>query len=346
MSQPSFPGGLFERDPDLTARQREVFSALVAVHGQSAQPVSSEAVGRHSRLHWSGASIRGTLAELESMGLLTRSHVSAGRVPSAAGYAFFVRRELTPQELPDDLKREVDERLRRASRDVKELLAEASRLLSRLTDQLGLAVTTPLDEQRLADVDLAPLGATRTLMALGLEGGTVHSLVLELEHPLEREELDEVSGVLRERLVGLRLLEVRERLTQDDELVGRTAVRVVARAAAASWDRPTSATVFSAGAGQFASQPEFADHARLGSLLRVVESGSPLDRLMVGNAEGQPAVHVALDEDLALAGCSLVSFPLSGRFPSAVGVLGPLRMNYARCVAVVELVGSRVAELS
>ena len=116
MSQPSFPGGLFERDPDLTARQREVFSALVAVHGQSAQPVSSEAVGRHSRLHWSAASIRGTLAELESMGLLTRSHVSAGRVPSAAGYAFFVRRELTPQELPDDLKGSLAQALRDSMR--------------------------------------------------------------------------------------------------------------------------------------------------------------------------------------------------------------------------------------
>lgn len=346
MSRPSFPGGSTERDPDLTARQREVFTALVTVHGQTAEPVGAETIGRQSRLHRSAASIRGTLAELESLGLLSRAHASAGRVPSAMGYAFYVRRELMPAALPDDLRREVDERLRRASRDVKELLAEASRVLSRLTHQLGLAVTTPLDEERLAGIELTPLGVTRSLMTLVLGGGTVHSLVLELEHPLDREELEEVSVVLRERLVGLRLLEVRERLTADDELVGRTAVRVVARAAAASWDRPTSATVFSAGAGEFAAQPEFADHARLGSLLRVVETGPPLDRLMIGTAEGQPAVHVALDEDQALAGCSLVSFPLSGRFPSAVGVLGPMRMNYARCVSVVELVGSRVAELS
>jgi heat-inducible transcriptional repressor len=346
MSQPSFPGGHFDRDPDLTHRQREVFAALVAMHGETAQPVGSESIGRRHRLPWSAASIRSTLAELEALGLLARSHSSAGRVPSASGYAFYVRRELTPAVLPDELRREVDERLRRASRDVKELLAEASRVLSRLTRQLGLAVTTPIDTERLADVELAPLGATRTLMALAVEGGTVHSLVLELDHPLERDELEEVASVMRERLVGLSLLQVRERLVDDDELVGSTAVRVVARAAAASWDRPTSATLFSAGAGEIAAQPEFADRMRLGSLLRVVESGPPLDRLMVGTAEGQPAVHVALDEDLALAGCSLISFPLSGRLPSAVGVLGPLRMNYARCVAVVDLVGSRVAEYS
>src|SRR5882672_2303198 len=139
MSKPPFPGALFARDPDLTPPPRGGFLALVAPHGQTAQPVSSESIGRHSRLPWSAASIRRTLAELEALGLLTRSHASAGRVPTAAGYAFFVRRELTPAVLPDDLKREVDERMRRANRDVKELLAEASRVLSRLTRQLGLA---------------------------------------------------------------------------------------------------------------------------------------------------------------------------------------------------------------
>ena len=263
--------------------------------------------------------------------------------PSRAGAAgcLFVRRELMPAHRRTTSGARWRTAAARQSR--RRSCSRGSRCQSRASQ---LAVTTPLDEERLADVDLTPLGPTRSLMALGLQSGTAHSLVLELEHALEREELEEVLVVLRERLVGLRLMEVRERLLDDDELVGRTAVRVVARAAAASWDQPSSGTVFSAGAGRFAAQPEFADHARLGSLLRVVENGPPLVRLMVGTAEGQPAVHVALDEDLALMGCSLVSFPLSGRFPSAVGVLGPLRMNYARCVAVVELVGSRVAELS
>jgi heat-inducible transcriptional repressor len=293
----------------------------------------------------SPAAIRATLAELEAMGLLARSHASSGRVPSAAGYAFHVRRELTPAALPPDVLREIDERLRRATRDVEQLLAEASRVLSRLTHQLGLAVATPLDQERLAKLELAALGPHRTLLVLGLGGGAVHTLVLDLECALDREELDQVTQVLSERLRGLPLSDVRERLESDDELVSRTAVRIVARAAAASWDRPAQTTMFSAGTGEFASQPEFADHVRLGSLLHVLETGPPLDRLMVGTAECQPAVRVALDEDQALAGCSLVSFPLPGRVRRAVGVLGPLRMNYARCIAVVDAVGTRVAEL-
>ena len=344
MSHSAFPGAPREEDPDLTGRQRLVFGALIGLHGQTAQPVSSEAIGRFDGISWSGASIRHTLAELEGLGLLARGHASAGRIPSPEGYAFFVRRELTPVPLPPEVVREVDERLRRVRHDVEQLLTEASRLLSRLTHQLGLAVETALGQARLQRLELASLGPRRTLMVLGIGDGAVHTLVLDLESPLERDDLEQVTAVLDERLRGLTLAEVRERLRSDDELVGRTAVRVVARAAMASWEAPAPGTLFSAGTGSFASQPEFADGARLAPLLRVLEDGPPLDRLMVETAEGQAAVRVALDEVQGLAGLSLVSFPLPGRVRRAVGVLGPLRMDYARCVAAVDAVGARVAE--
>ena len=344
MSHPAFPGGLRGEDPDLTERQRRVFTALVTLHGQTAHPISSEAIGRAAGVPWSPASIRSTLADLEEMGLLARAYASSGRVPSASGYSFFVRHEISPAPLPDEALREVDERLRRASRDIEQLLAEASRVLSKLTRQLGLAVATTLGQERLARVELASLGPHRTMMVLSLGSGAVYTLVLDLESPLDREELEEASATLSERLGGLRLAEIRDRFERDPELVRRTAVRIVARAAMASWDRPVVTTLFSAGAGDFATQPEFADGGRLGSLLRVLETGPPLDRLMVETTEGHPAVRVALDEDQALTGCSLVSFSLPGQVRRAVGVLGPLRMDYARCVAVVDAVGARVAD--
>ena len=80
-------------------------------------------------------------------------------------------------------------------------------------------------------------------------------------------------------------------------------------------------------------------------MLRVIEAGSPLDRLMVTGIQGQVGVRVGLDGARVLAACSLVSFPLPGAIPGAVGVLGPLRMDYAFTLAVVDRVGTRVADL-
>src|SRR5262245_30968708 len=119
MSHPAFPGGLHPRDPDLSPRQREVFAAVVELHGASAHPIGSETLADLGRIPLSAASIRSGLAELESAGLLERSHASAGRIPSARGYAYFVRTLLVPAVLPADLVAQVDETLSQSSRDVE-----------------------------------------------------------------------------------------------------------------------------------------------------------------------------------------------------------------------------------
>lgn len=345
MSEVAFPGGLSRGDPDLSDRLRDVFGAVVQLHGRMARPVGSETLAHQAGIPLSPASIRNALAELEEMGLLERHHSSAGRTPSVRGYEYFVRALLRPTELPEGLQAEIDRILMRPARDVEQLLNEASRLLSSLTHQLGLAVASTLERERLDRFDLESLGERRALMVLGLEGGAARTLVLELESPLDRGELQEVAAVLRERVVGLALSEVRERLAGDPELVRWSAARLVARAAAESWSRAVATPLFSAGAAHIAQQPEFASSERLGAVLAAVESGAPLDRLMILGIEGLAGVRVGLREGAGLAACSLVSYRLPGRVPAAVGVLGPLRMNYSYALAVVDTVGSRVAEL-
>lgn len=345
MSQPAVPGSLNPAGPDLGERQRQVMSALVAIHSRTAHPVGSEALAVHGEIGLSSASIRHALAELEEAGLLDRAHASAGRVPTARGFEYYVRALLQPETLSDELLAEVDRTLLASARDVEHLLTQASRLLSSLTRELGLALAASLEQERLSGLDLAGLDRQRLLMVLNLGGATVRTLVLQLDSPLERGELDEIAAVLRERLIGARLSEVRERLGSDPDLARRSAVRMVARAAAESWGRPVTTPLFSAGALLIAEHPEFASAARLAAVLGAVEAGSPLDRLLVGPLEGLASVRVGLDEDRGLAECSLVSYTLPGRIHGAIGVLGPLRMDYARAFAVVETVGARLTEL-
>jgi heat-inducible transcriptional repressor len=239
---------------------------------------------------------------------------------------------------------ELDRVLLSSTRDIEHLLNEASRVLSSITHQLGLALASSLDDEPLHEIELSPLDRQRALMVMNLGGAAVRTLVLELDSPLERDELEEVGAVLRERLVGRPLAEVRDRLARDPDLARHSAVRLVARATLGSWALPMSTPLFSAGAMHIAGHPEFARSSRLGSILRVVENGTPLDRLMMTCVEGQVAFRVGVDEDHALTGCSLVSYSLPGPVRAAVGVLRPLRMDYARIHAVVDAVGSRIAE--
>lgn len=345
MSHPAIPGHLTESEPDLSPRQRSVFAALVVLHGRTARAIGSETLARDSTLSFSAASLRSALAELEDQGLLERPHPAGGRVPSARGYEYYVRAIVEPEPLPSALDDELTRRLQGSARDVAQLLAEASRLISSLTHQLGLAHAASLDHETLVGLDLERLEDTRALMVLRLGIAAVRTVVLELESPLTREELRDVGDVLRERLLGHSLADVRERLANDPELARGSALRSVVRAAAGHWSASTPTTLFSSGMANIAEQPEFMDASRLGNLLRVIEGGAPLDRMMAESVEGQAAVRIGLEPIQSLGACSLVSHALAGSVWGAVGVLGPRRMDYARVLSVVDAVGNRVAEI-
>jgi len=345
VSQPAFPGHLIPEDPDLDERQRLLFRRLVEMHMATARPISSEVLAHEPDIPTSSASVRSSLGELEELGLLEKPHVSGGRIPTPRGYELYVRALLAPAGPDQRMIDEVDRALGRSARDVRELLDEASRVLSSLTHQLALAMATSLGGETLSNLELAPLGERRALLVLGLGEAAVRTLVLELDSALDPGELSEVESVLRERLLACSLREVRDRLSEDPELVRSSAVRIVAAAVTRSWERPIDTPLFRAGAMHIAEQPEFQGRAALAPILRSVELGSPLDRLLVHGVEGQACARVGIDEDRALSACSLVAFPLPGRVRAAVGILGPLRLDYARAFAAVEAVGSRLAEI-
>ncbi len=344
MSRVEFPGGV-ESHPSLSSRQRQVFSALVEIHSRTARPVGSETLVDEGEIGLSAASIRSTLSELEALGLLLKPHTSAGRVPSAAGYRLYVRSLLQPAPLDPELLAYLDSALRRSTRDVEHLLGEASRLLSEFSRQLGVALTPQLSGGRLDGLELIPAHERRVVLALTLRGGLVRTLVLELESSLKRSELEEVARVLRDRLLEHDLEEVHGLLASDPALVRDSAVRLVARALLARWQTAAGPSLFAMGASHIASQPEFQGTTELPSLLRMMESGSGIDRILLEGVEGQASVRVGMDEAEALRGCSLVSYRLPGSLRGAIGILGPMRMDYSRVVALVEQVGLRLDDL-
>ncbi len=344
MSSPAIPGRLAASDPDLSEHQQRVFAQLVSLYRHDARPVSSERLGRAAEGS-SAARLRGALSDLEALGLLERAHAAAGRVPSPAGWEFYVRVVLEPAALPAEVEDVVAERLAQSRHDVERVLQEASRLLAAFSRQLGLALAASLEDEPLASLEVEPLGERRVVLVLGLAGLRSRTLALELDTPLDRAALAEVTAVLRDALLGRTLADARNRLAHDPELARHSAVRIVARAAVASWGRAVDTPLLTAGVAHMAGQPEFADGTRLGPVLRALESGGPLERLMVGSVQGHAGVQVGVQPAGGLASLSLVSYALPGAVPGAVGVLGPMRMDYANTLALVDLVGTRVADL-
>ena len=156
-------------------RKAAVLRAVVESFIDTAQPVGSRAVSDLSDLRVSAATIRNEMASLEAEGYLAQPHTSAGRVPTDAGYRYFVDR-LGPGHLDEAETRQISSFFRHAQGQIEERLADTSRLLSQLTAYAAVVVGPLHDPATVRSAQLVDLGASRLLLVLVTSSGSIERL--------------------------------------------------------------------------------------------------------------------------------------------------------------------------
>src|ERR1043166_2034066 len=123
----------------LNERAQALLKTLVERYISDGQPVGSRALSKFSGLDLSPASIRNVMADLEDLGFIASPHTSAGRIPTARGYRFFVDTLLTIKPLDTLEINQLEGQLHTDNR--QRLVASASQVLSDLTRFAGVVMT-------------------------------------------------------------------------------------------------------------------------------------------------------------------------------------------------------------
>lgn len=214
----------------LDRRSRDVFRDIVEAYLESGDPVGSRTLAKRSGLHLSPASIRNTMADLASMGLLDSPHAMAGRRPTQMGLRFFVDSLLQVGELADSEKREIDAHMAQAGRNRDEVLAAASELISGVAGGAGLVVTAGR-EAPIKHMEIMAIGPGQGLMILVFEDGQVENRLIDVPAGLTPSGLTEVSNFLNARFKGRTLTEARaaveEALERDRAALNQAAANLV-----------------------------------------------------------------------------------------------------------------------
>jgi heat-inducible transcriptional repressor len=329
--------------PALSERQGRVLRAVVAAYVGGAAPVGSVTVSYLLSVPLSSASIRNTMAELAELGLLTKPHSSAGRMPTALGLRVFVDQLVGARPIDEFERRDIVAGFEAAEGDT--VLRLASDLLSQRTRQLGLVVAPRLERVALRHVSFVRLSTERVLAVLVSQTGVAYRRVLDDAGQGDQQELDRIASTLNERLIGRSLGEVREALAGEARHLRSEARRVreraIALAARALAGVPLATTDLVVGTWlALLDQPEFRDPVRLRELLHAIETKERLvailDQML---ARGEPSV--AFGDELGEPGlrqCALVVAPYGGQgLPlGMLGVLGPARMDYGRIIPLVD----------
>ncbi len=310
---------------ELSERQAMVLRALVSTYVKQASPVASLVLSKCMPKALSPASIRNTLAELHEAGLIDKSHVSAGRVPTPLGMSVFIERLLDLTDLAPREQRMLDRALDGV--DAASTPRQTSHLLSEHTRQLGFVMAPRAEYLRMRSMHLVAVADRRVLAILVAENGGVIQRVFDYPERLTTRELERVAALLAERIAGRTLVGLRRLLEKEREQLRGDADqwmrRVWTLGLHACHQQDDDDLVIATRVALF-DQPEFADPERIRGLFSALETNQKLLMLLrelaaTDQGKAQVGLRVSLGQALdepSLRDCALVAIPY-GYLPSA-----------------------------
>jgi len=341
--------------PDLTDRQRSVLRAVVEDYVLSAVPVGSKALVNRYRLGISPATVRSAMAELESLGLLSHPHTSAGRVPSDLGYRLYVESLMREAELDIADQLMIRHQFSQVQLTSTEQLRLAASILAGSAHTASVVTPARSKRARFGHLQLVALAdGTRLLVLVLADGNVVQRRLdrgaLERELPdetLDQAALDAAAATLNVELNGLAAPQVRRRVAKLAALPAR--IGIVVAGVLEGADSVVVEEVFTDGIVHVLEQPEFAVGSKLRPILEVLQRSDFLEQL-VPVLTKRGGVHVIIGRENtndAMHEVSLIVAPYGApdRALGLLGVLGPTRMRYPRAIPTVRYLSTLMNEL-
>ena len=333
---------------DLDPRAREVLREIVMQHIASGEAISSRTLAKCGRFDLSPASLRNVMADLEDLGYLQQPHTSAGRVPTDRGYRFFINHLMKSRALSPREREVIDDEVSNAS-EMEQVLHQASSLLSRLSDQVGVVFMPTLLQFAIRSMDFILVAENKILCVIVGANGVVVNKVIETRFSFNRDELEKISRYITAEFSGSTLDVVRRRLIRmteqeralTDEMMRKT---ITLGIEAVNDVTPLDHELYVEGAVSLLNKPEFADDAaslrktflalqEKEKLVEILESCLMADglQILIGSESDFTQVH---NFSIVARRYGTHTAPLG-----MVGIIGPMRMEYARMAPLVDYLG-------
>jgi heat-inducible transcriptional repressor len=324
-------------------RRLAVLRAIVEDYVATHEPVGSRSLVERHSLGVSPATIRNDMAALEDEGLIAQPHTSAGRVPTDQGYRVFVDRLSQVKPMSAAERKAITSFLDGAV-DLDDVMARSVRLLAQLTRQVALIQYPSLTRSTVRHIELVSLTPTRVLLVLIADTGRVEQRVIDTGAVLDDELLGRLRARLLERVVGQRLVDVADRVSDLADSFAAdeaAAVRAVVATLLETVVERHEERVMLAGTANLAAYGEdWGGSVR--PVLEALEEQMILLRLL-GESRATDALTVRIGHENAvesLSGTSVVTvgYARGDEVVAQLGVVGPTRMDYPSTMGSVRAV--------
>lgn len=334
-------------EAQLTERQQNILRLVVQEYVKVAEPVGSKKIATNYKLGVSPATIRNEMAVLEELGYLMQPHTSAGRVPTEAGYRYFVEKLMEQVEIPGEEQRLISHQFHQTRLDLDQWLRLSAAVLAHTSHNASLITAPKSTLCHLKHVELICIQDNIVLLILVLQGGTLKQQIITLDHPVDQNELIPLARQLTALWSGLNANDIAATATPLNNLAVQISDVVVDTMRRI--DTRRSSDVYRDGLLNILNQPDFKEREGIQQIIRALEERQMVEKL-VGEALQHGGVQIIIGgegkwEEFSEVGIVLARYGIENEATGAMGVLGPLRMPYSRTVSIVRYMSHLMSNL-
>jgi heat-inducible transcriptional repressor len=326
----------------LNDRKKKILQLIIEDYISTAEPVGSRTIARKYDLGISPATIRNEMSDLELLGYLEQPHTSAGRIPSAQAYRFYVDSLIEPGSLTDNDMALINGWYKERRRSIDDIFQSTAKILSRMTQNVSMVLANKDTSAVFRYIKFLPLDNTHAILCIVTDDGNIDNCVVEIPLGMRPEEMDYLAGRISRVLEGKELSEISDELLSalhmdvaEDKVLFTSFLQAIKRMNR----KQNEQRVFLGGTKQLLNQPEFRDVERVKSLLGILEEETVVRDLLVAGEDSGLKITIGTENKFTgIQDCSMVqaTYRLNGQIVGTMAVLGPTRMEYGKVITVMD----------
>lgn len=334
---------------DLDERKKKVLQAIVEEYINTAEPVSSGSITKGHGLDYSSATIRNDMAQLESIGFLDKPHTSAGRVPSAEGYRYYVNELLKEDDLTLEEIKYIQNKLKIKVNEIEDLTKVATTTLSEITHYTTVAVGPKADKQIIEEIKFVSLGQRMLMVVIVTDTGLVKETIIKFDEDITESQVDTLNNLFNTRLRGKPLSKIDKPMA--DYIFSEVHYSIgIMKAIIEQINRiveEENNNIFLEGAKKSFDLPEFKSMKVAKNFVNLLDAKDEM--LEIFNSGDAEDINVFIgddDENSNLKDFSIITFKhtIGDKDLGTIGIIGPKRMDYAKVISVMKYISKKLNE--
>ena len=336
---------------DLNERKRKILQAIIDEYIGTAEPVGSRAISKKQNLGLSSATIRNEMADLEDMGYITQPHTSSGRVPSDAGYRFYVNQLMQRYQLGMEEIARLQNELEEKVNQLEKIIRRAGLITSALTDYTTVVTAPSQSDEKINKIDLVSIGARKVMLIVVTH--RVRNQIMTAD--IDAQTCIKLAEILNRNLCGLsgdeitfeKIKALEEEIRVRLDIHTKVLINIM-NFVYETITAPEDTEIYVNNTKSILKYPEYRDVDKAREMMNFLEDKENLKRLIGSSNEDGISAKIGTENNLeVLNDCSLVTvnYSLGEKVVGKLGVIGPKRMNYAKVFASLDLISNEIDRL-